>query len=137
MRHCICGPILALVASACTSVTTGNDQTILILSEPQGAVCDLERDGALVASVSTTPMSVRVTSASGPLDITCRMAGFAPATQSVSSVTPLGSLGRQVLGGSAGRAVDQALLTDFRYPGTVLVRIDPAPPYSGPLPLAF
>lgn len=126
---------LALLAG-CGGLVDGNDQTILLISTPPGAACGVARGGAPLAAVAMTPMSVTVPTSPHPLTVTCRTTGLPPATVEVASTNGIGTFGARFAGGQMGRAIDRATLTEFRYPGTILVDVAPPGPRVGPLPLA-
>lgn len=127
---------LALLLGGCAGLLDGNEQTILLISTPPGAACEVMRDGAQIASVARTPMSVQIASSPRPLSVTCVTLVHAPVTVEAASSDGVGTLGARLAGGALGRAIDTATLTDFRYPGTILVEAVPPPVRTGPLPLA-
>jgi hypothetical protein len=128
--------LLPLALAACAAITDGNEQTILIASSPTRAACDITRDGALLATIAATPMSVAIPTAREQLVVTCRAPGYPDATVAITSITPPGAFGRWIAGGEAGRAIDGALGGDFRYPGTIVVPIAPPTALPRRLPLA-
>jgi len=127
---------LAVLLSGCAGLLEGDDQTVLLISTPPGAGCDVFRDDALIASIARTPMSVQIAASPRPMTVTCAMPGHPPASVEVTSSNGIGTLGTWLVGGPVGRTIDSATLTDFRYPGTILVEIVPPPVRYGPLPLA-
>ena len=57
--------------SACATVTTGTEQTILVESEPAGATCLLQRNDSNIGAVNPTPGTVRISKSRHDLLVKC------------------------------------------------------------------
>jgi hypothetical protein len=110
---------LAVALSGCASIFQGKHQYISVDSIPQGAQCDLLRKGQHLASVATTPQIVTVTRTKDDILVTCHMAGYWDASQSLHSGVAGTTLGNVVLGGFVGWAIDSGNGSDNEYPYAV------------------
>ncbi|MBC6441105.1 MAG: hypothetical protein GDA49_12000 [Rhodospirillales bacterium] len=50
---------------------TGTTQDIVITTQPDGAVCVLERDGDVIATIESTPATVEIECARTPIRLGC------------------------------------------------------------------
>lgn len=127
---------LILMLAACSSEIDGPEQIVTLITNPDGAACEVAREEEIVARVPFTPATLRISTRSRPLSITCRAPGLAPVRQTVAASAGLGAGGRVVLGGTAGHAFDAAVGNRFHYPQTIVVTLSPVTPPGRPLPLA-
>ncbi len=88
--------------SGCSSIVQGTDQNIIVNTNPPGATCKLEREGAEIGAVLTTPGSVTVSKTKHDITITCEREGYQTATYISDSGWESGS-------GAAGIALDVVL----------------------------
>jgi hypothetical protein len=51
---------IPLLGTGCATLTKGSNQTIIVATDPSGAVCELSRDGKKVAVINPTPGSIPV-----------------------------------------------------------------------------
>ncbi len=68
--------LLALMTGGCVAAYNGETQPITIASEPEGATCDVMRDGVRIARVPVTPMKVSVPRSDKPIEVQCGKNGY-------------------------------------------------------------
>jgi hypothetical protein len=118
--------ILALTGlSACATVTSGTDHTLLVESDPAGASCKLQRDGANIGAVNPTPGSARISKSRHDITVTCDKADHESASRTVTADFQAMTLGNVLIGGVVGVAADLASGAAITYPESVKVVLWP------------
>ena len=118
--------IVALgLLAACASVVDGTSQTITVNTDPDGAVCEMNRDGKQIGVVNPTPGSLGVDKDKDDIALTCRKDGFLTETTSISSTFTGATFGNIILGGGIGILVDAASGANNRYPERVDLVLTP------------
>lgn len=117
---------LSLEISACATVVGGTTQDITLQSDPPGAECKVDRQGANVGVVKPTPGHVIVPRSKHALSVGCALEGYEPATVEVTSSFSGGTVGNILVGGLIGVAVDAASGANNNYPERVIVVMTPA-----------
>jgi len=118
--------ILALTGlSACATVTSGTDHTLLVESDPAGASCKLQRDGANIGAVNPTPGSARISKSRHDITVTCDKADHESASRTVTADFQAMTLGNVLIGGVVGIAADLASGAAITYPESVKVVLWP------------
>lgn len=97
----------AIATAGCATVAAGTTQDIRIVSDPQGAQCQITRDGAVIAS-ATTPALINVPRSKRDMTATCKVAGMDDVTETIPSYLQGGTVGNIIAGGLIGIAVDAA-----------------------------
>jgi hypothetical protein len=121
-------PLLMLAMatlSACATVTSGTNHTLLVESDPVGATCLLRRDGANIASVNPTPGSARISKSRHDITVNCEKADHEPTSQTVTAGFQAMTLGNVLVGGVIGLAADLASGAAITYPDSVKVVLWP------------
>jgi hypothetical protein len=117
--------LLAALLPACATVTSGTSQNVSVITEPPGASCQLQRDGAVVGVVNPTPGTVNVSKSTRDLAVNCSRAGSVATVQTVRSEFQAATAGNILLGGLIGVAVDAASGAMSKYPETVRLILPP------------
>lgn len=94
--------LVGLSLAGCSSIVQGTDQDITVNTNPPGANCVLEREGAEIARVENTPSTVNVSKLKHDITIVCNKEGYQTATYINNSGWESGS-------GAAGIALDVVL----------------------------
>lgn len=94
--------VLAVSVSACSSITQGTTQEILVNTNPNGADCTFEREGIKIATLSGTPASANISKTKHDVTIKCVKEGYQDAQFINDSGWESGS-------GAAGVALDVVL----------------------------
>ncbi len=115
----------AVALGGCAAITTGTSEplsveTLASTGEVTGATCKLVNSKG-VWFVSSTPGSVTVHSAYGPLDVTCKKAGQKPGLATVDSATKGMISGNLLFGGLIGAAIDAGTGVGYDYPALIQV----------------
>lgn len=119
----LCGLMLT---SACATITTGGTQPITVTSDPAGASCQLQREGAVVGAVNPTPGTVTVSRSTRDITVRCEREGRQPGLTALPAGFQPMTLGNILVGGVIGIAVDAASGAMGQYPPNVHVALPPA-----------
>ncbi|MBI3453543.1 MAG: hypothetical protein HY057_12105 [Rhodospirillales bacterium] len=114
---------LAAVVAACSSIATGTSQQIQIVTDPIGAECKVNREGVVIAVVTSTPGPVIVDRTKHSLTIVCQKEGYEPTEQFVKSDIQAMTFGNILIGGGIGWAIDSASGADNKYDELVTVAL--------------
>jgi hypothetical protein len=119
--------LLALVATlpACATITSGSSQSVTVITEPAGAACNLQREGATVGVVNPTPGTVQISKSVQDISVRCTRQGHSPGVVALPAQFQAMTLGNVLLGGLIGIAVDAASGAMGRYPESVTVSLPP------------
>lgn len=118
--------MLALVTlSACATVTTGTNHTILVESEPTGATCKLQRNDSNIGAVNPTPGTVRISKSRHDVLVTCEKADHQATIRLVTASFQAMTAGNVLIGGVVGLATDLASGAAVIYPDSIKVVLWP------------
>lgn len=118
--------MLALASlSACATITSGTDHTLLVETDPAGATCLLRRDGANIGAVNPTPSSIRISKSRHDITVNCEKADHEPTSRTVTAGFQAMTLGNVLIGGVVGLAADLASGAAITYPESVEVVLWP------------
>lgn len=110
----------------CATITSGTSHTLAVMSEPPGAVCQIQRSGEVIAVVNPTPGTARISKSTRDLDVNCTRSGSSPGSAVVNATFQPVTFGNILLGGLVGVAVDAASGAMGVYPANVTVVLAPA-----------
>lgn len=114
-----------LLTCACASVTQGSTQTVTVITEPAGAICELKRGGTMVAIVNPTPGSVTVDKSKDDITISCTKPEHETVAQLLSSKFQGATIGNAILGGGIGLIIDAASGAMYYYPDSIDLLVPP------------
>ncbi len=117
--RCLGVLLLLLLVSSCATAIKGTEETVTIETDPQGAACDLMRDGEVVALVDQSPGAVEVERSESDIEVRCRLDGYEVAEGRLVAGTNNATMGNLVLGGLIGMAVDAASGANNEYPESI------------------
>lgn len=104
-----------LLLAGCASIVEGTSQTLTINTSPDGADCQLVREGRVIGRINPTPGSVVVEKTKHDINVECTKKGY----QKISFINESGSegatWGNVILGGGVGWAIDSASGADNKY----------------------
>ena len=115
----------ALALSGCATIIKGPSQDILVNTNPAGASCVLNREGAKIAQVDPTPGTVKVDKTKYDITLVCDKAGYQESTYIVHSGIEGATFGNIALGGLIGWGVDSATGSDNHYDSPVNLTLAP------------
>lgn len=127
--------VAALSLSGCATIVKGTDQDVIVNTDPQGAHCELTRDGTQLAIIDPTPGTINVEKSSNDIHITCDMEGYETARFMLESEVQAMTAGNVLFGGVIGLGVDAASGAMNKYDSnvTVIMQRKEAPlPDTGP-----
>lgn len=124
LRLCLLA-LLALAMPGCATITTGTSHSLTIITEPEGAICELHRSGEIIGVVNPTPGTVRISKSSRDIEVRCRRHGLADANVTLSPDFQAMTLGNILIGGVVGVVVDAASGAVGRYPTSITIRMAP------------
>lgn len=118
--------LAGLSLTACSSIIKGTSQEINIVTEPAGAVCEVQRDGRRIGGTNPTPGPVKVSKSKDDLAVHCQKQGYQNQTEYAQSSFDPVMLGNILLGGIIGMGIDFGTGAYVEYPDSVFVRLAPA-----------
>lgn len=108
--------LAAVVAlSACSSIVEGTSQELVINTNPEGADCEIQREGNVIGRVSPTPGGVVVKKTKHDITVVCNKKGYQTAKFFNKSDVAGATVGNIILGGGIGWAIDSASGADNKY----------------------
>ena len=117
--------ISSLSLGACSTIVDGTSQDISINTNPSGADCGLERQGANIGRVNPTPGAATVSKTKHDITIRCNKDGYNETTFMNRSGTANATFGNVLLGGLVGWGVDSATGADNKYDSPVNINLIP------------
>ena len=122
IRHI--GSLFILVTlTACATVTTGTEESLLIATDPPGASCELTRKGQIIAVADSTPTSVTLEKSQYDVFVNCTKDGHLSGMTVLSSTVEAMTLGNLVIGGLVGVGIDAASGAMHRYPESITIAL--------------
>lgn len=110
--------------TSCATITRGNDQSITVLTDPEGAKCELRREGKVIAVAHPTPETVQLDKSRKSISITCQKDGFIEELKVMDSETEAMTVGNVILGGVIGVGVDAASGAMNKYPDSIEIELE-------------
>ena len=120
------GAVALVVLGGCSTIFEGRSQQIAVNTSPPGASCKLDREGATIATVATTPGSAYIEKTKHDITITCEKEGYEAATyfnKSGAAAATVGNVLGGLVFGPVGWIVDSATGSDNKYDGIVNVTL--------------
>ena len=116
--------------ASCATLLEGTSQEILVSTNPAGAVCTLEREGQVIATINATPGAALVKRRKQDITVRCKKDGFQEATYVNDSGLASGAVAGNVaadllLTAGLSSIVDSASGADNQYENTVNVTMIP------------
>ena len=115
-----------LSATGCASIFDGTHQEIAVATTPSQASCSLNRDGAVIATVPSTPGTANIEKGSRDIFVACEKPGYQTARTLDEADTDAWVFGNAVLGGVIGITIDFVTGAVNKYDGQVNVALVPA-----------
>jgi hypothetical protein len=122
-RNLLAVSLLTFTAS-CASIIDGTSQEVMINTNPAGADCALEREGAVIARVNPTPAATTIKKTKHDITIKCTKEGYEESTYLNNSGSAGATWGNIVAGGGIGWAVDSAAGADNKYESPVNITLN-------------
>ncbi|MCB0317905.1 MAG: SHOCT domain-containing protein [Bdellovibrionales bacterium] len=116
---------LLTLLSGCSTILSGTSQSLEIQTNPNGARCELEREGKIIGSVDNTPGAVHVKKTKHDIKVSCIKPGFQESIEHLNSGTEGATFGNILAGGIVGWGIDSASGADNKYPETTVITLLP------------
>jgi hypothetical protein len=117
------GAVALVALGGCSTIIEGRSQQISVNTNPPGATCKLDRQGATIATVTPTPGSAYIEKTKHDIMITCEKEGYEAATFHNKSGAAGATFGNIILGGGIGWAIDSATGSDNKYDSPVNITL--------------
>jgi hypothetical protein len=117
----------------CATITEGTSQTITIDTTPPGALCNVDREGEHIGTITAAPGTVKVERSKKDLKIVCEAPGYASAEDIESPTFNSSTMGNVILGGVIGLAVDAASGANHKYTTNIHLDLMPKPTTDKPV----
>ena len=134
MRYSPSTLVAATIAvSGCATIFEGTSQSVQISTTPPGARCLVDREGARLGEVGSTPGSIRLDKSKNDIVVTCSKDGHQTATIAQSPDFQGTTFGNILVGGGIGAIADAASGANYQYPKRVALTLAANAP-TAPLP---
>ena len=118
--------LLSLVLlPGCAFFIDGTNQTFTVRTAPEGAACNVQRDGAILATIPSTPGTLVVRRERADMMVICQKPGWAVTAIPVPSHFTGVTAGNVIIGGLTGVVVDEATQANYRYDDDKLILMAP------------
>ncbi|MBB5688402.1 hypothetical protein GXW77_15860 [Roseomonas alkaliterrae] len=125
MKRLLVVALAALGLPACSTITAGPSQAILVATDPPGARCEVKRRGVVIGTIEQTPGTVAVRKSPYDIAIECTRPGYYPGAAVVERRFDDTTLGNMLIGGLIGLTVDASTGAWNEYPRSVRIRMRP------------
>lgn len=117
--------LVPLAVSACASILEGSSQTIAIATTPEGADCEVTRQGSSIGRVNPTPGEITIQKTKHDIDVECRKPGYQAARFMSRSDYAAPVFGNILIGGPVGLGVDWATGAYNKYDASISLAMEP------------
>lgn len=117
---------LLATTAACATVVGGTTQEVYVDTEPKGATCAVNRQGATVGFIKPTPGKVGLSRSKETVILACTLDGYEQSNEVLVASFTGATVGNILLGGLVGVAIDAASGANNKYPERVMVILTPA-----------
>lgn len=125
MKRVMLAMFAALALPACSTITEGASQGILVATDPPGARCEVRHRGQIVATIEQTPGTFVAHKSPYDLTVDCVRPGYFPGAAVVNSEMDNRTYGNLIIGGGIGLIVDASTGAWNQYPRAVRIRMAP------------
>lgn len=117
---------LALASSACATIISGTTQDLYVDTDPKGASCKIDRQGATVGMVNPTPGKATVPRHKDNIIVSCALDGYQQSNEVLASSFSGATFGNLLLGGIVGVVIDASSGANNQYPERIVVVMTPS-----------
>ena len=121
----VAATMLGLLSGACSTIVSGTDQSVTVITDPAGAECTLERGGVAIAVINPTPGTVQVDKSQQDIAVLCTREEHQDSTGVISSTFESMTFGNILFGGVIGVAIDASSGAMNQYPDSVTIAMVP------------
>ena len=125
----------ASLLTGCATIVEGVRQDITVTTTPDGASCALNRAGASIATITSTPATVNILKTRDDIEIVCELDGYLKTARIDESGTAAVVFGNILIGGAIGLVVDISTGASNKYDSALEIALPPDPSLPAPLPV--
>ena len=122
--------LAALSATAaltgCATLVKGSSQSVIVKTDPPGAICTLSRQGKEIAVVNPTPGTVTVEKSKNAVAVSCTRSGYLESAGTINSEFQAMTFGNILFGGLIGVAIDAGSGAMNEYEPSITLTLIPA-----------
>lgn len=112
--------------TGCATLVKGSSQSVIVNTDPPGAICTLSRRGKEIAVVDPTPGTVTVDKSKDAVAVSCNRAGYLESAGTITSQFQPMTFGNILFGGLVGVAIDAGSGAMSEYEPIVTLTLIPA-----------
>jgi hypothetical protein len=101
----------------------GTAESVTIATTPPGTHFTIDREGARIGEISSTPGSIQLSKSGKDLAVTCSKTGYQTATIVQSPDFSGTTFGNIIIGGGIGAIADAASGANYKYPTPINVTL--------------
>jgi hypothetical protein len=105
-RYIVGIALMSACLAGCASIISGTSQEVAVNTKPDGASCDLQRDGKVIGHIDQTPGSLVVSRRNSDILVECNKADHQGAIATNENDVEAWTFGNLFFGGLVGLAVD-------------------------------
>ena len=120
--------VLSAVATlnGCATLVKGSSQSVVVNTDPPGAICSLTRKGKEIAVVNPTPGTITVDKSKDAVAVSCNRAGYLESAGTINSQFQAMTFGNILFGGLVGVAIDAGSGAMNEYEPNITLTLIPA-----------
>ena len=112
--------------NGCATLVKGSSQSVIVNTDPAGAICSLTRKGKEIAIVNPTPGTITVDKSKDAVAVSCSKAGYLESAGTINSQFQAMTFGNILFGGLIGVAIDAGSGAMNEYDPSVTLTLIPA-----------
>ena len=112
--------------SGCASIVDDSTQTLTIKTTPEGAVCEISREGSVIGIVNPTPGSVSIEKSAKEIEVKCTKDNLSAVVRSDSSAGAW-VWGNILFGGVIGWWIDHEQGSAYEYDAVLQLELKEVP----------
>jgi hypothetical protein len=116
----------AATLNGCATLVKGSSQSIVVNTDPPGAICSLTRKGKEIAVVNPTPGTITVDKSKDAVAVSCNRGGYLESAGTINSQFQAMTFGNILFGGLVGVAIDAGSGAMNEYEPSITLTLIPA-----------
>lgn len=117
---------LGWMSGACATIMTGTTQDLAVETDPAGAACKVERQGATVGMIKSTPGKTNIPKHRDNIEVACNLPGYETSKEVLASSFTGATFGNIIAGGFVGVVIDASSGANNKYPDKVIMTLTPS-----------
>lgn len=112
-----------ILLGGCATITKGTTQSVMVDTNPEGAICRFSRFDKEIAVVNPTPGMLSIEKSKAPLTVICTRDGYYPNSGALKANFEPMAWGNILLGGIVGVIIDAASGADAKYDALIKITL--------------